>query len=300
MKNFWIGVVLIVSLLLTLSSCAQKNQYDALQTKTLKELKPLKASNKKTLSIAFGGGGVRGFTHLGVIKALEEAGMKADVVTGTSAGSLAASMYASGMSFEKMEKAVLELDEFDIADITISGEGGVIQGKKLAEWIQKSTNNAKIEEAPIKLGIAVTDLSNSESLLITKGDMGEAAQTSATIPGAFVPVKSNGKLLVDGGVLSLVPVKFNKALGADVVIGVDIYCGKIRQPKERMVNILVNATRVQSCKISEYEMAEADVVIRPEYEPKSYGNFDSKEESIQAGYEATQRVILEIKRRLES
>jgi NTE family protein len=291
MRSFWIGIAFIFVALLTLNACAQKNQYDALQTKTIKELQPIESTNKKTLGIAFGGGGVRCFTHLGVIKA--------DVVTGTSARSLAASLYASGMSFKEIEKAVLELDELDLADITFSGDGGVIQGKKLAEWIQKSTNNAKIEEAPIKLGIAVTDLSNSESLLITQGNMGEAAQTSATIPGAFVPVKSNGKLLVDGGVLSLVPVKFNRALGADVVIGVDIYCGKIRQPKERMMNILVNATRVQSCKISEYEVADADLLIRPEYEPESYGNFDSKEESIQAGYEATKAMLPEIKRKLE-
>lgn len=288
-----ISIIVLTIVVIGFGGCGVKNQYNDLATQTLEELKPIKKSKKK-LGIAFGGGGVRGFTHLGVIKALEEEEIKADIVTGTSAGSIAATLYASGLTYKEIEKLVLELDEYDIADPTLFGDGGMIQGQDLANWVQNATKNKKVEDAKIKLGIAATDLNNHETVLITKGDMGRAVQTSSSIPGGFVPVRSNGKLLVDGGVLSLVPVKFNRALGADIVIGVDIYCGKLRKPKERIMNIVVASTRLQSCVISEHEMKEADYIIRPKYEPKSFRNFDSKEESIKAGYEATRKIILDL------
>lgn len=297
MNSFIKSIIFSLVLVFGISGCSVKNQYDNLEIKSINEIVPTK-KEKKMLGIAFGGGGVRGFMHLGVIKALEEEGIKADIITGTSAGSIAASFYASGMDFKKMENLILNLEQSEIGDFTIFGRGGIIQGQKLAKWIRESTNNMQIEDTPIKLGIAVTDLTNAKSLLITKGDIGEASQTSSSIPGGFIPVKSKGNILVDGGVLSLVPVNFNRALGADIVIGVDIYCGKLRKPEEKMLNILVAATRIQSCKISENEIKNGDFIIRPIYEPKSYGNFDSKIESIQVGYEATKNIIPELKQYL--
>lgn len=292
-----ISIVILVSLFI-FSGCSVKNQYNNLETKSLSDITPI-SKDKRTFGIAFGGGGVRGFVHLGVIKALEEEGIKADIITGTSAGSIAASFYASGMKYKKIEKIVLDLHEEDIQDITFSGKGGMLQGQKLASWINEKTNNIKIEDTPIKLGIAVTDLTNGEALLITKGDLGKASQASSTIPGGFVPVFLKDKMLVDGGVLSLVPINFNKALGSDIVLAVDIYCGKLRKPEENMLNIIYTATRLQNCKISEFEMKNADFIIRPKYEPKNMGSFDSKLESIQVGYDAAKKIIPQLKRRLE-
>lgn len=292
------NTITILTVLILLSGCGIKNRYDSLDTKSLKDIKVIKKQKNKTLGIAFGGGGVRGFAHLGVIKALEEEGIKADIVTGTSAGSIAASLYASGMRYEEIEKKVLNLGREDIGDLTLFSKGGLIQGKKLAKWIQKSTNNMKIEDAKIKLGITATDLTNHKSLLIIKGDTGEAVQASSTIPGAFVPVISKENILVDGGILSLVPVKFNKALGADVVLGVDVYCGKIKKAKESMIHIMVSVLRVQSCKLSEYEINDSDFIIRPKYEPKNYRNFNSKEESIKMGYEETKKILPSLKQKL--
>ena len=247
------------------------------------------------INLVLSGGGVKSTGHLALLEKIEALGLKINAIAGSSGGALVASLYASGMSYKQIEKKVLSLKESDITDMTFFGEGGVIQGKKLASWIQETTKEMKIEKTPIKLGIAVSDLTNQEALLITKGDIGEAVQTSSTIPGAFIPVKSNGRLLVDGGVLSLVPVEFTKALGADVILAIDIYCGKIKVQDNGIFNILYLANRVQSCKIAKYEMQKADFIISSKYEPENYGNFDSKEESINAGYEATKLIIDQLK-----
>ncbi len=298
MKNIFKYVVFTIVVVFGVTGCSVKNQYDNLETKTIKEIEAL-SDDKKTLGIAFGGGGVRGFVHLGVIKALEEEGIEADIITGTSAGSIVASFYASGMGYDDMQKIVNELEEGDIQDLTFLSNGGMIQGKKLAHWINEKTKNIKIEDTPKKLGIAVTDLTNGRALLITKGNIGKASQTSSSIPGGFVPVFSKDKMLVDGGVLSLVPVDFNRALGADLVVAIDIYCGKLKKPKENMLNIMYAATRLQNCKISEFEMDHADFIIRPNYEPKDMGSFDSKLESIQVGYDAAKKIIPALKQRLK-
>jgi len=298
MKKFLLSLVIITVILFVVNNYASKNQYDNLEATSLENIKKIKISKNKTLGIAFGGGGVRGFMHLGVIKALEEAGIKPDIVTGTSAGSIAASLYATGMNYKEIEKIVTSLQEKDLADINIFSDGGLIGGKKLSNWIQLHTNNIGIENTPIKLGIAVTDLTHGKPLLITSGDMGKAVQTSSTVPVAFVPINSNGNIYIDGGILSLIPIRFAKAMGADIVVGIDIYCGKKNKPKEEMLNIAMATLRLQSCEISKEEQSEADFIIRPDFEPKSFSNFDSKEQSIEAGYKATKSMIEELKKKL--
>jgi len=298
MKKILLILVLCIPIIFLIDKYASKNQYDNLEAFPLENIQKINLAKNKTLGIAFGGGGVRGFMHLGVIKALEEAGIKADIVTGTSAGSIAAALYASGMNYEQIERIVTSLKQKDIADINIFCDGGIIAGKKLSSWIQKNTNHLHIENTPIKLGIAVTDLTQEKPLLITKGDIGKAVQTSATVPVAFVPVNSNGNILIDGGILSLIPIRFAKAMGADIVIGVDIYCGKKHKPKEEMLNIAMATLRLQSCEISKTEQSEADFLIRPDFEPKSFSSFDSKEESIEAGYKATKAILHELKKKL--
>lgn len=298
MKKTLLSLVVIIPIIFLVDKYASKNQYDNLEALPLENIQKINFTKNKTLGIAFGGGGVRGFMHLGVIKALEEADIKADIVTGTSAGSLAASLYASGMNYEQIEKIVTSLKKEDIADINIFCDGGIIAGKKLSHWIQQHTNNLHIENTPIKLGITVTDLTQEKSLLITKGDMGKAVQTSSTVPVAFVPVNANGNIFIDGGILSLIPIRFAKAMGADIVIGVDIYCGKKNKPKEEMLNIAMATLRLQSCEISKEEQSEADFIIRPDFEPKSFSSFDSKEQSIEAGYKATKAMIKELKKKL--
>lgn len=283
------------------------NYYHDLEAYPIKDVAPITQSAQATqadvakapvIGIAFGGGGVRGFMHLGVYKALDEAGIHADLVTGTSAGALAAAFYASGKPYSEIEEAVLKLEQSDIADIIISSEG-FVNGRAFAEWVNQVTDNQNIEEMEIGVGIAVTDLTQGKAKLIRQGNIGQAVQTSATIPGAFRPVHIDDHIYIDGGVLNVVPVDFARAMGADVVIAVDVYCGNQKSNGISAAKTLVASIRLQSCKISEPIIQSADVLIRPTFEPKSFRNFDSREKSIQVGYELTKAMLPMIRQKIE-
>lgn len=293
---FGIGVAALL-----LSGCATVNRFDELEAVGLSQVPRVAVSSdarqRARLGIAFGGGGVRGFVHLGVLRALDEAGIRADVVTGTSAGSIAASLYASGKPYSEIESIVRSVSEFDLADLVIDRQG-VLKGQALAEWVNGATGHRRIRELPIALGIAVTDLTNGRALLVVDGDVGEAVQASASVPGAFVPVQSNGVTLVDGGVLSLVPVRFARAMGADVVLAVDIYCGDQQALKGTAVDTVMKTFRLQGCLLNREEAAEADFLIRPRFEPASATSFEQRDEAIMVGYREMKAILPELKARL--
>jgi len=290
-------ITLLISQLLVLWGCAHSNNYQELKLTKVSELQHQQVKTK-SLGIAFGGGGLRGYMHLGVIKALEENNIKADLVTGSSAGSIAATLYASGKSFGELEEIINEFSESDTIDFVLSRRG-IVNGQNLAEWINDSVPQQKLSEMEIPIGITATDMTTLESVLIQDGNPGEAVQTSSTIPGAFVPVEHNKHLLVDGGVLHVVPVDYAKAMGADVVIAVDIYCGNQQAAEIISFSMQLATFRLLACRLSEDEIKSADVVIRPAYEPKGRGLMSSKEEAINAGYEAMLLEIPKLNRLLE-
>ncbi len=279
------------------AGCARANRYDGLKALPLEEVKPAvvrqKADQAPRLGIAFGGGGVRGFVHLGVLRALEEAGIRADVVAGTSVGALAATLYASGMSAGEIESLARSTSRYELLDLVFSREGA-INGQAYAAWIRAVTGNRTMRELPVPLGITVTDLGAGKALLVVDGDPGEAVQASATVPGVVIPVQSNERTYVDGGVLTIVPVRFVRAMGADVIIAVDIYCGKHPAPRGNAVDTVLKTLRLQSCQLSNAETAEADILIRPGFEPDSPVSLAQRDEAIVAGYEATKAMIPEI------
>ncbi|MCK6262743.1 patatin-like phospholipase family protein [Vibrio sp. ZSDE26] len=289
---------LLLILAFTITGCATSNDYPNLNTLSEYEI-PIQVDdqkqveNSKTLGIAFGGGGVRGFVHLGVIKALEESGIKADLVTGSSAGSIAASLYASGLPYSEIEAIVHDVSEYQLADIVISRKG-VVNGQKLAKWINESVPQENLNQMPIPIGITATDLTHKESVLILDGNPGEAVQTSSSVPAAFVPVKNKGRLLVDGALLTVVPVNYARTMGADIVIGVDIHCDAEPDVKNSRRHVAINTLRMLTCKLSEPEMQSADVLIRPDFEPESEISFGDKDEAIEAGYQATIEKLPEI------
>ncbi|MDP5252923.1 MULTISPECIES: patatin-like phospholipase family protein [unclassified Vibrio] len=271
-----------------LVACSSPNRYNELNTTPT----PMRSDHE--LGLAFGGGGVRGFMHLGVLKALEEQGIKPDVVSGTSAGSIAAILYASGMSLNSMEKVIDDIGVSDIADFVVSSKG-LINGKRLSEWINSQVDYQDLNAMPIPVAVTATNLTTQTTMMIRSGNPGHAVQTSSTIPGAFVPVQHQGDLLVDGGIFSVVPVYSARALGAKKVIAVDIYCHNQPTPEISASKITLAVFRMQSCRLSQAELNSADVVIAPRFEPSSSGAFDEKRRAIEAGYQATQAAMPTIK-----
>lgn len=295
------GCLLVAAVLVVpLAACMTINRYEGLKTVPLAQVQPRispVASGAPRLGIAFGGGGVRGFMHLGVLRALEEEGIRADLVTGTSVGSIAATLYASGMPYAEIEQRVKAVTRFELLDPVFSTEG-LVNGRALAAWVRGATSGRSIAELPVPLGITVTDLGSGVSRLVVDGDPGEAVQASASVPGTVAPVRSGDATFVDGAILSVVPVRYARAMGADVVIGIDIYCGKNPALKGHAIDTILRTFRLQGCTLSEKEIAEADFLIRPDFEPASPTSFDQRDEAILAGYRAMQAVIPRLKERL--
>ena len=173
------------------------------------------------IGLALGGGAARGFAHIGVIQVLEDAGIRPALVAGTSAGSLVAAMYASGKTGREMGQLALTMDEGAITDWAFPTRG-LIRGEALARYVREQTGGRTIEQMALPLGIVATDLDSGAPILFQRGDTGAAVRASSAVPAVFQPVRIGSREYVDGGLVSPVPVRFARQMGAELVIAVDI------------------------------------------------------------------------------
>ena len=175
------------------------------------------------LGLALGGGAARGFAHVGVLQVLEEAGIKADLVVGTSAGSLVAAFYASGKTGAQLQRVADTMEEVTITDWTVPLLGrGMMRGDALSRYVNQQTGGRRIEELKMPLGIVATDLRTGDGVLFQRGDLGTAVRASSSVPSVFEPVRIGAREFVDGGLVSPVPVRYARQMGAEYVLAVDI------------------------------------------------------------------------------
>ena len=176
----------------------------------------------KKLGLALGGGGARGVVHVGILKALEEEGIKPYCISGTSMGAIVGACYASGMSVDTIRSEMLKLKTSDIIDFGVPFTRlSLLRSNKLQKLLIKHIGEITFENLEIPFSCTAVDLLNEKLYVFTEGLVAKGVQASAAIPGVFKPIEHEGMLLVDGGVLCRVPVRQAKALGADVVIGID-------------------------------------------------------------------------------
>lgn len=258
-------------------------------------------NKKPKIGLALGGGAARGFAHIGVIKALENQGIKPDLVVGTSAGSVIAALYASGNSGTDLNRMALTLDEASITDwaLPFSGKfGGMIKGDALQSTVNRLVKNQRIENMPIPLGIVATDLQTGAGILFQRGDTGQAVRASCSVPGVFQPSVINGHEYVDGGLVSPVPVRYAKQMGADFVIAVNISTEPSTQDTSGTLGVLLQTTSIMGQSINHFELENAQVVIRPQLGTMKGTDFKSRNAAILAGEEATMAQMGQIKLRL--
>ena len=237
------------------------------------------------VAVVLGGGGLRGFAHIGVLQALEEAGIRPDLVVGTSIGAIIGAAYASGSSPDQLWQQANSMRVRSLADVALSGPG-FVKGEALARWADGLVGGQAIERFPVRFAAMATDLERAEPYVITQGNAGQALRASAAIPGVFLPVQADGLTLVDGGVAALVPVRAARALGADVVIAVDIYCHGPQYPSSSSVSMWLRVSQAQSCLLSGPEAASADVLIAPAVAPAGTDDAAGREAARHQGYEA--------------
>lgn len=260
---------------------------------------PVAQARPPRIGLALGGGAARGFAHIGVIQVLEENGIKVDYVTGTSAGSLVAALYASGKSGTALAAMADNMDESAFTDWAFPGRG-LIRGEALAKFVRDNTGGRSIEQMRIPLGIVATDLDNGQPILFERGDPGVAVRASSAVPAVFTPVRIGSREYVDGGLVSPVPVRFARQMGAEVVIGVDISAIPDGNATGDPMRMLLQTFAIMGRSINAFELREADVVMRPKLAGVSGADFSARKRSIQAGRDVAIAMLAELKARIAS
>ena len=245
---------LVGVLALTLAGCDKT-------TKTPPSTTPIQA-REPVIALALGGGGAKGFAHIGVIKVLESHGIKPKIVTGTSAGSFVGSLYASGKSPYQLQHIALTFKESDIRDLTLNRQG-FIAGQKLQDFVNQHVANKPIEKFPIRFAAVATRLDNGRKADFIKGNAGQAVRASCSIPNVFVPATIGGTQYVDGGLVSPIPVQTAKAMGADLVIAVDISARPTGNQPVSMWGLLDQTLNIMGQQSINQELAQANIVIQP-------------------------------------
>lgn len=251
------------------------------------------------LGLALGGGAARGFAHVGVIQVLEQNGIRPDLVVGTSAGSLVAALYASGKNGAELERAALAMEEATLTDWTLPFNGrGMLRGEALARYVRQAVDGKLIEQMVLPLGILATDLGSGQGALFRRGDAAEAVRASSAVPGVFTPVGIAGHDYVDGGLVAPVPVSQARAMGAEVVLAVDISSDPQGNDANGLLKVMLQTTAIMGQSINRHELKGADVVLRPALSGVGSADFSARQRSIAAGRAAMLAALPRLKAEL--
>ena len=275
----------VVSVLLgmLLFGCAQVPQRDLVLPTTVQPV----VKKLPKIGLALGGGAARGFAHIGVIQVLEEAGIRADMVAGTSAGSLVAALYASGQNGQALQRVAQSMDEATFSDWRWPiFKSGVLRGEALARFVTTQVKGQQIQQLPIPLGIVATDLRTGRGVLFRRGDIATAVRASSAVPAVFQPVSIDGRDYVDGGLVAPVPVSQVTNMGAELVIAVDISNDPESQDTQDTLQVLLQTFTIMGQSINTYALSGADLVVRPLQKGLASANFSSRFAAIEAGRQA--------------
>ncbi len=228
------------------------------------------AAARPVIGLVLGAGGSRGFAHVGVLKAFEQAGIDADVIVGVSSGAVVAALHAGGMRAAALETAALEIEDNDLLDFTMFGPG-IIEGGRLQDYINDMLKNRPIESLSKPFAAVAAERLTNRMAIFNRGNTGLAVRASASVPRLFWPVLIRGTEYVDGGMASRVPASVARDMGADIVIAVDVsWRGSV-------------------------DAQQADVVIRPQTVRSRITDFSHKLANLAAGEEAALAVVPQVK-----
>lgn len=285
------GFLLWALLVLTLSGCAS-------QPIVFRDVVPPEAARLRAvqaghpvIALVLGGGASRGFAHVGVIKALEQQGIRPDIVVGTSAGSFVGALYAGGYDAIALEVIALGMEQAQLRDVTFP-DRGFVKGELMQDFINQYLDNRSIEDLPRRYAAVATDLRSGSMMVFSRGNTGMAVRASSSIPGIFQPVSIAGREYVDGGVLSPVPVRVARKMKPDIVIAVDVS----RKPDSAVeirdtLDVLSQTIAIMGKESSQAEMREADVVIRPDVSEIGTVDFAARKLAIEMGEKAAQESL---------
>jgi NTE family protein len=281
--------------------------------------------------LALSGGATRGAAHIGAMKALAENGLYPSWISGTSAGSMVAALYASGCSIKEMEDVALSLKGsiYDTDYIGIAGGilqwiltkdtswDGIVKGKNLELLMKRMTNNKYMHEAKIPLAVTAVDINTGVTVIFVSSKrrlqdtkhvvymddvpMYQAVRASIAIPVVFKPIMIKGMRLVDGGVTESVPVNVLKKMGARKVIGIDLgYSGQRRSEVNNILEIGSQSIDIMSYHMTRMKTEKADCIINPQIYDVGMREVHRIPELIQRGYNAVMANMQTIKNTINS
>ena len=289
------------------------------------------AKEKLKVGLVLGGGGARGLAHIGVLKVLEKENIPIDLITGTSIGAIIGAVYALKKdisAIEKITEKYSKISEFNI-DLSFSEKerkdkpfflkkmsdflkkGYILNleltrkyindGEGLRKVIEELVNNKTFEDTQIPFAVATADLVKGEKVIIRRGKLFDALLASASIPGMFPPVILDKKILVDGGIVDVVPIEVAQSLGANFIIAVSVsQTIKKRAEFNNGVEILFRSDSITSAELRKLQLSFADVVITPKVGRFHWSDFSKPEQCVREGEIAAQNTISEIKEKLKS
>lgn len=267
---------------------------------------------KPRIGIALGAGSARGWAHIGVLQALVEAGIKPDLVCGTSIGSLVGAVYA-GDHLAELEEWVTALTWRKVVSyFDLSFGGGLLKGEKLFDRLRGGLLDGRIEDLKRPFAAVATDLSNGREIWLREGLVADAVRASIAMPGLFTPYSRDDQLLVDGALVNPVPVSLARAMDADFVIAADLsstvvgrFVSKAEGRKTKMPNmveVITGSLNIMTVRITRSRLAgePADAVIRPRLGDIGLLEYHRAAESIAEGRAAAELAIPQLRRELQN
>lgn len=286
-----IPLVLLMSAVLALVACGELPA-----RRVTPDTEPYLAAQpvaRPRLALVLSAGSLRGFAHVGVLQVLDANGIRPDLVVGTSAGAIVGGLYASGMDATRLRTAARTID-FDLFSGMVSARLGI--GRALVhEFVGRHTRGARIEAFPIRFAAVATDLQSGCLAVFNAGDVASAVQASAAMPGVFAPAPIGGRHYADGGMVSPLPVRVARALGAEIVIAVDVTYDPRESQLTSTIDRLFQTALVMIKAQARREARQADLLIEPTLPPEAEVRLENRDALIAAGARAASAALPQIK-----
>lgn len=265
--------------------------------------------SRKKVGLALGSGAARGLAHIGVLEVLQKEGIPIDMIAGTSMGAIIGAAYLQSNDINLLKKMAMDIRhrrfEF-ITSLTLS-RTGVFNTKRVENWLKTNIGEINIEDLKVPFACVAVDIDNGEEVVIKEGPVWEVVRASSAIPVVFALKRYQGRYLVDGTIRNAVPVNVAREMGADIVIAVNVLRNavdimdhklmkKVKEPN--IITVALKTMYIFGYQGIESSVVGADVVIEPKLTRIAYTDFHKAEECIEAGKQAAQNAIPEIKEKL--
>jgi NTE family protein len=256
----------------------------------------------RKIGLALGGGAARGVAHVGVLRGLEELGVEISVIAGTSSGSMVGALFAAGYSPEQLTELARAITWRDLTELVVPRRG-LLGTERMERLLEELLGGRTFDELSMPCAAVCTDLYTAGRIILRHGPVAPAVRASCSLPGVFSPLETRDWALVDGGVVENVPVKTARELGADLVIGVDLYADIAPTHKvEGMFGVLARTFEILQRYQCRTEFQSADVCLEPRMAGASLLDLNQIDHYIQLGYEAVmehEEDILALKERAQ-